>query len=178
MDTVQNSNDDIQFFSDCHQTDMKTMTEFADVLYVKRSKGHFTAPTLGRVKDNVKVTVYSCTPGFFFLVWISSLKLRDPRRRIITSLRKVSVLHAWVISLSSPSPPLLAVLLPLCHINVYLTGWKTACLFPVISERERERTRTDHFPCCSRLPEGSCPPSLSWAYEDRGRGGAAERWWG
>lgn len=37
-----------------------------------------------------------------------------------------------------PHPPSLAVLLPLCHINVYLTGWKTACLFPVISERESE----------------------------------------
>lgn len=37
-------------------------------------------------------------------------------------------------------PHSLSVLLPLCHINVYLTGWKTACLFPVISVRERKKT--------------------------------------
>lgn len=53
---------------------------------------------------------------FLFLLWISSFKLQDPRRRIITSLRKLSVLHARVISLSSllSHPPLLPPTLPLC----------------------------------------------------------------
>lgn len=43
-------------------------------------------------------------------------------------------------------------------------------------EWEGKKTHTDHFPCCSRLPEGSCPLSLSWAFEDGGGvGGGSNR---
>lgn len=64
----------------------------------------------------MKVTAYLVHIWFLFLLWISSFKLQDPRRRIITSLRKLSVLHARVISLSSllSHPPLLPPTLPLC----------------------------------------------------------------
>lgn len=145
----------------------------------------FYCPNLyfsSNIKDNMKVTPYLVHIWFLFLLWISSFKLQDPRRRIITSLRKLSVLHAWVISLSSllSHPTLLPPTLPLgtsaplphkCLLDRVENSVFISCDFCERESERKKKTHTDHFPCCSRLPEGSCPLSLSWAFKDGGGGG-------
>lgn len=115
----------------------------------------FHCPNLyfsSNIKDNMKVTPYLVHIWFLFLLWISSFKLQDPRRRIITSLRKLSVLHAWVISLSSllSHPTLLPPTLPLgtsaplphkCLLDRVENSVFISCDF---CERESERKKNPH----------------------------------
>lgn len=155
----------------------------------------FYCPNLyfsSNIKDNMKVTPYLVHIWFLFLLWISSFKLQDPRRRIITSLRKLSVLHAWVISLSSllSHPTLLPPTLPLgtsaplphkCLFDRVENSMFISCDFcERESEREKKPTQIT-FPAVQGylkvLVLSVSPGHLRMVGEFGGGGTATERWW-